>query len=185
MLDKAISLLLLGGANTIGALERLFDLEAPGRALKNSEIGELQRVFIDSINYQSVTLKVGNSHLLTLPHRAFVLANTIYIPEIDFPLDLLVHEMTHVWQHQHGGVQYISKALWAQFFGQGYDFPLGIAQGREWAELNPEQQAELIQQAYRAGYFHLGEQQFIYQAQDYSEYLQRAVRYLRAGQGAP
>jgi hypothetical protein len=185
MLNKLTSWLLLGGVNTISAVERAFNLEAPGRKLTIDECAELYRVFADAIDYQQVMVKAGNSHLLSITARAFVLANTVYIPQENFSLGLLVHEMTHVWQYQRGGVQYISKALWGQFFDQGYDFARGINEGRSWAQLNPEQQAELIQQGYEAGYFHFAGVRFFFAERDYTQYLTDAVAQLRAGNGAP
>jgi hypothetical protein len=64
---------------------------------------------------------------------------------------LLVHELTHVWQYQHGGPDYLSKALWAQLVGDGYDWRKGLDAGKPWEALNPEQQAALLEEAYLAG----------------------------------
>src|SRR5262249_54767875 len=108
-------------------------------------------------------------------------------PKGDLPtnLDLLSHEMTHVWQFQNGGTDYLSEALYAQNFGEGYDFQRGIREGKSWRELNPEQQAELIEQAYDSGYFDCPGNRFVYNGNDYTDYINRAVAQLRSGQGAP
>src|SRR4051812_37105816 len=110
-INRVISLILLGGGRAVSAINRLFDLEAPASPLNKFQIAELKKVFADSIDYRRVEIKAGNSGLLSVTGRAFTLANTIYIPAEKFPLALLVHEMAHIWQNQHGGINYISKAL--------------------------------------------------------------------------
>jgi len=55
--------------------------------------------------------------------------------------------------------------------------------GLPWNELNPEQQAEIIQEAFAAGYFETGD--FIVGGVDYSDYMDEVMRQVRAGQGAP
>jgi outer membrane protein assembly factor BamD (BamD/ComL family) len=87
----------------------------------------------------------------------------------------------------------MSEALWAQNFGEGYDFSKGIDEGKSFSELNPEQQAELMQQAYLAGFFDPTSSsygKFIYTRPDgttvdYTAYLNDALQQVRSGQGAP
>ena len=102
---------------------------------------------------------------------------------------VLVHETTHVWQHQHGGTDYLSEAAYAQMFGEGYIFDDAISRGKTWVMLNPEQQGHLIESAYRAGFFQTGQwlvpetnpPQF---RSDLATYMQGVMPQLRAGQGA-
>lgn len=95
--------------------------------------------------------------MFSLNDRPFTSGNTIYLkdhgPSHPEHMSTLVHEVTHVWQHQHGGSDYKLEALWAQSFGEGYVWQNGVAEGKSWVELNPEQQAQLIQDAWDAGYF--------------------------------
>ncbi len=140
--------------------------------------------------YSSVRIKEGNSGLFTAAKqpRAFTHGNTIYIPPDDLPLtdDLLVHEMAHVWQHQNGGTDYMSEALWAQNVGDGYNFKKGIDEGKSWSELNPEQQAQLLQQAQLSGFFNPPPgKRFEFKGTDYTDYLLVALKQVRAGKGAP
>jgi hypothetical protein len=43
--------------------------------------------------------------------------------------------------------------LLAQTFGDGYDFGKALSQGKPWAKMNPEQQAQMVQDAFRGVYF--------------------------------
>lgn len=178
---------LLMGGKAISAIQTLVGLEPVGRKLTDDEITELRKVYGDTIDYSKVRIKEGNAGLFSLTGRAFTHGDTIYIPKKDLPLtkDLLVHEMGHVWQHLNGGTDYMSEALVGQYLGDGYKFEKGIQEGKSWSELNPEQQAELLQQAYKSGFFDSPGRRFTYNGADYTDYLNEALRQLRAGQGAP
>jgi outer membrane protein OmpA-like peptidoglycan-associated protein len=56
--------------------------------------------------------------------------------------DVLVHELTHVWQFKRG-VNVKSSSLVAQQFGDGYDFPKGKEE--PWISYNVEQQANIVE----------------------------------------
>ena len=178
---------LLMGGRAISAIQTLIGVEPVGRKLTEDEITELRKVYGESIDYSKVRIKEGDAGLFSVSGRAFTHGDTIYIPKKDLPLtkDLLVHEMGHVWQHQNGGTDYMSEALAGQYVGDGYNFEKGIDEGKSWSELNPEQQAELLQQAYKSGFFNSPGQRFTYNGKDYTDYLNEALRQLRAGQGAP
>ncbi len=183
---------LMMGGRAISAVQTMVGLEPPGRKLTSAEITELRKVYGDSIDYSKVEIKEGDAALFGVFGRPFTHGNTIYMPKDFLPLsqnmDTLVHEMGHVWQNQHGGTDYMSEALWAQNFGDKYEFDKGIDEGKSWSELNPEQQAELIQQAYQYGYFDpssANSGKFVYNGKDYSAYVAEALKQLRAGKGAP
>lgn len=107
-------------------------------------------------------------------------------------LSVLVHETTHVWQNQNGGTDYISEALWAQFtVGYGYGDDI-FHKKKTWAMLNPEQQGQLIQDAYDAGYF-TNRGWSISKVDSFNNpippqflinYMNQVTQQLRAGQGA-
>jgi hypothetical protein len=131
------------------------------RALTDLEVRVLRKVFAEGLSYGPVRL-VRLSHFIARLNgaRAFVLGNVLNLPDQDFTaisrgqnLSLLVHEATHVWQYQHQGWGYIAEALWAQGFGDGYDYVKALRAGKPWRTMNPEQQAQLLQDAYRGGYF--------------------------------
>lgn len=185
----ADAVLMMGG-RALSAIQTLIGVEPAGRKLTGDEIATLRKVYGDSIDYSQMRIKEGNSGLFSTTGRAFTHGNTIYIPKDDLPLteDLLVHESAHVWQHQNGGTDYMSEALWAQQFGDGYEFEKGLDEGKSWSQLNPEQQAEFLQQAYRSGFFDSTDpnRRFIApNGTDYTAQLNEALRQVRAGQGAP
>jgi hypothetical protein len=185
----ADAVLMMGG-RALSAIQTLIGVEPPGRKLTGDEIATLRKVYGDSIDYSQLRIKEGNSGLFSTTGRAFTHGNTIYIPKENLPLteDLLVHESAHVWQHQNGGTDYMSEALWAQYFGDGYEFEKGLDEGKSWSQLNPEQQAEFLQTAYRSGFFDSTDpnRRFIApNGKDYTAQLNEALRQVRAGQGAP
>jgi hypothetical protein len=84
-------------------------------------------------------------------------------------LTLLVHETAHVWQFQNQGSGYQAESLWAQIFPPAvphpttvdknkplrpeYDWRAAQDAGLTWEQMNPEQQAELLEEAYKKGFF--------------------------------
>ncbi|QSQ20938.1 DUF4157 domain-containing protein [Pyxidicoccus parkwayensis] len=139
--------LMLAG-RVVSAVQVLAGLEPPGRRLMEDEVARLRPIFGESLDYARVRVKEGRLGLLGVSRRAFVHGNIVFVPGRGPPsFGLLVHELTHVWQHQHGGSAYMSAALAAQWWGDGYDWRKAVGQARRWAELNPEQQAQLIEDA--------------------------------------
>jgi hypothetical protein len=134
----------------------------PGkRPLTPAETQKLQRVFGGGLNYGPVCLVKLSRFVTTLNgSRAFVTGNAVNLPESDYlaiqngrSFPLLVHEMTHIWQFQRKGWGYVAEALWAQSFGDGYDYAKALRQGTAWRKMNPEQQAQMIEDAFKSGYF--------------------------------
>jgi hypothetical protein len=155
-----------------------------GRGLNEHETAELRKVYGDSLDYSRI--KVHDN----LPDggfwrndRATSIGNEIYLPESDKDPSTLVHEAAHQWQYQNGGPAYITRAGAAQGDEHGYDWRQATSQGKSWAQLNPEQQAQLVQDAYRAGYFDNPNNPSI-SAEDRRIYADAAAN-LRAGRGAP
>jgi hypothetical protein len=181
----ADALLMMGG-RALSAIQTLIGVEPPGRKLSGDEIATLEKVYGNSIDYSQIRIKEGKSGLFSTTGRAFTHGNTIYIPPENMPMtkDLLVHETAHVWQHQNGGTDYMSEALWAQNFGDGYEFDKGLNEGKSWSQLNPEQQGEFLQQAQLSGFFDGPNRRFVYNGTDYTDALNAALRQVRAGQGA-
>jgi hypothetical protein len=183
------------GARVISAVQTMVGLEPPGRELTSDEIATLRSVYGDSIDYSQIRIKEGSSGLFSVAGRALTQGNTIYVPPGELPLskDTLVHEATHVWQYQHGGTDYMAEALWGQNFGEGYDFSKGIDEGKSFSDLNPEQQAELVQQAYLSGFFdptspNFGTFRYTRSdgtTVDYTDYLKKAMDQIHSGEGAP
>lgn len=128
------------------------------RPLSSAEIGFLFPTYMTSINYGSVRLKFDT--LLTKGGYGRTVGNAIHMPEScrgpsgelttghEGGLELLAHEIGHVWQYQHSGLVYIPDALLAQLAGKmvghdAYEWQ-GLAKRKvPFEEWNPEAQAEM------------------------------------------
>jgi len=169
LLQLPADALVLLVARLLSAVQTVLGLEPPARPLDDDERALMTRVFGDGIDARRARLKPGR-HLLHLPRLAFVIGNTVHLPArrrrgadgrqtasgsfARRAPALLVHELTHVWQHQRHGTRYLSECLLAQWLGEGYNVAVALeAGGRGWEQLNFEQQAELLGRAYAAHWF--------------------------------
>lgn len=187
----------------VSALQTLVGLEPPSRALNQQEIAELKKVYGDTIDYSQIRLKEGfiGANQFLAPHTV---GNTIYIPQgwldsskSDYQQrrnELITHETCHVWQYQNGGTDYISESLYNQAKGAisggdrgaAYSIDASIKAGKKWSELNPEQQAHLIETAYGKGLFDNPNARFnLDDGTDITDYVRDAIKQVRQGQGAP
>ena len=157
---------------------------APERLLSPAEIVRLGPIYRASIDYGAVRVRAPVRGLLGVSRRAFVIQNTLYLPPEFLPLgdEVLVHELCHVWQHQHGGHAYIADSLHAQLLGDGYQLAKGLAEGRAWHQLNCEQQATLVEEAFVQRCFE--GRPLVICGVDRSAVLEAALVELRAGRGA-
>lgn len=156
------------GGRILSAGQLLNGLEEVGRELGGAEKAILRRIFGTSVDYDEIRIKEGyaglasagddNGFTLINNKRALTHGSTIYLKYADTTtnegMSTLVHETTHVWQHQNGGDDYMIRALHSQIFGEGYEFADAITkQNKTWMTLNAEQQAHLIELAYLNDYF--------------------------------
>lgn len=195
--------LVVGFNGLVSSIQTLVGAEPPSRGLTESETAELRKVYGDSMDYSQIRIKEGHLGLANglAPHT---IGNTIYIPEGWLnPNDpnyqanrneLLVHEAAHSWQYQNGGTDYIGESLWNQFKGwasggsrdAAYNYEQPISEGKSWAELNPEQQAHLIDEAYSKGLFDDPNARFVTaNGTDITDYVRNAISEVRNGRGAP
>ncbi|MCI0698648.1 DUF4157 domain-containing protein [candidate division KSB1 bacterium] len=130
-------------ASTVGAA-------ISGRPLTSREAELARGVFANSIDYSRVTLIPTD----ILEYRT--IGNTIRVPD-DFTIadagmaETFIHEMTHVWQYQHGGTSYISVSLATQIAGAigsgsrnaAYDYQ--IAPDKSFFDFLPEQQGLMVE----------------------------------------
>ncbi len=182
--QTAVDAILLGLGKGVSAIQTLIGVEPAGRELTDREIAILREVYGDSIDYDQVRIKEGNSGLFSLNDRPFVHGNTIYMKDHEITEDLLVHEAAHVWQHQNGGSDYMSEALVSQWWGHGYDWQASVPD-TAWEDLEPEQQAEFLEQAWLSGYFQNPAGGMVVDGVDYTDYLKTALDKVRNGRGAP
>ena len=171
---------LLVGGRAVSAVQTLLGLEAPGRRLRADEIAALRAVYGESIDYSAIRIKEGDAGLFSTNDRPFCHGNTIYLKNASQSLSLLVHEAAHVWQHQNGGADYMTDSLVSQQWGHGYDWSASVPQ-TPWEDLEPEQQAGLLESAYAEGYFSSG----CFRNKELSAYMNDVRRKLHRGVGAP
>lgn len=153
------------------------------RYLYQIEKNEAGKVFVDSLDYRNITINdLGGGNVITLAGRKLdnwndwaysicwspsVVKNGV-IPTNNSRT--LIHEMTHVWQGQHGAypTNYMFQSLisqlfsgvgdilekrewrsWSEHRGATYIFAMSDI-GKNWNEFNVEQQANIIESWYIA-----------------------------------
>lgn len=155
------------------------------RSLSRGERSLAMRVFGAALALDRVRLHERLSGPANVSGRAFVIEDTVHLPPAASPPRdaLLIHELTHVWQWQHGGHAYMGDSVAAQLWGEGYDLPRALRRGARWAELNAEQQATLVEWAFAQGCFD-GAAPFLVAGEPRQRDFDAARAALHAGQGA-
>ena len=171
-------------ARVVKGVARLND--SAERPLTSAERALAEPLFRDSLKLSRVRVRESISGLLNVSGRAFAIEETMYFPRGTFPVapHVFVHELCHVWQFQNGGHAYIADAVHAQLLGDGYDLEKGLLEGRTWAELNAEQQATLVEEAYLQRCIVGEPRPFVLRGRDWTEFCVTALEELRAGRGA-
>jgi hypothetical protein len=187
--------LAVGLQNGISAIQTAIGVEPAGRGLTDAETAELRKVYGNSMDLSQIRIKEGNIGLnnLMAPHTV---GNTIYLPKDSYKnggTNLLVHEAAHSWQYQNGGTDYIGASLWNQLKGslssgsrnEAYEYDEPIKAGKSWAQLNPEQQASVLDTAYSRGLYDNPNQQFLLDdGTDATAFVRDAMEQVRRGRGA-
>lgn len=124
------------------------------RPLSEDEKRELELVYGTSIWYDRI--RIDERAWLGPPQLRICYVSFFTINSWGrMSMPLLVHEAAHIWQYQHWGAVYISRALRAQRSREGYNYggPWRIRQaalsGAWLSDFNPEQQADLLEDYYR------------------------------------
>lgn len=189
LLETVSGVAILVGGKAVSTIQTLVGLEPAGRRLTDEEVTALRRIFGGSIDLGRVRIKEGDAGVFSVNDRAFVHGNVIYTKDEPVTLELLAHELVHVWQYQNGGPDYLVEALAAQTRMDAYNWEKAAHEGKTWKQLNPEQQAELVKAAFLSGYFNGGELEpnrtFVVCGVDYASFLREALAELRAGRGTP
>ncbi len=132
------------------------------RSLTQPEIDYAKEIYLDSVDYSQITITRDSVLALGAPRT---IGNTIHLKSdwghfkgdtlelTEKGMEVLIHEMGHVWQYQNGGLAYIPESLIAQLKaavgggdrGGAYDWRAAHDAGIPWEDWNPEQQAGAIE----------------------------------------
>jgi len=133
-------------------------LSANKRPMTGDERTEAKLVFGDSLNINTVTL--AEAPIMAIGKMARTPFDTIYFPPGTFKeafsdfMPWLIHELTHVWQYQHG-VSVLEK-LWVALHGEkAYDYGgedalrAASGSGKRFTDFNTEQQGDILRDYYK------------------------------------
>ena len=131
----------------------LLSIGAQSNPLTENQSKLADHIFKDSLNSDSVRIKrlpKWSSGLFSKFAGALVIGNDIFVPnnsDININKELLAHELTHVWQHQNSGTDYLSEALYAQkrHKEEAYKIEQPLSQNKKFTDLNPEQQGRVLE----------------------------------------
>jgi len=135
----------------------VFSVFFGGRALSESELLLAESIFGPSVSYDQVRVKFGG--LLTWIYPGVTVGNVISFPEGVYDETgvkdqaLLLHEFTHVWQYQHEGFGYLSRALFEEVFTPAY--VIHYDKSKSFTDYDIEEQGEIV-----AEYFLTGDPRF-------------------------
>jgi hypothetical protein len=148
-------------------------LSSKRRPLKQVEIDEAKTVFLDTVNYDLVSIadKLGlNNRPFTLLHKkalsqdeyTLYMGKAIYDGDASLDWATFIHEMTHAWQGQNHYISsgYMLNSVISQAIdgNTAYDY----APGQMWGEYNVEQQAHLVEDWYELDRRSEGSRRFYY-----------------------
>lgn len=194
--EVAASIAIFEFAKVTSAVLTAVGLEPKGRRLNDEERATLQRMFGGSLDLSAIRIK-ENAGAMTVGDTARTIGDTIYFPG-KADLKTLQHEAVHAWQFSHGGTLYLAGSLEAQGAAwlktrdrnDAYRFEKDVQAGRSWRELNPEQQAELMETAAGRGYFASDDAPkhtrviSATDGRDYTDAVEHGLAQMRAGKGA-
>lgn len=180
----------------VQAIQSLTGTQAPERPLSASEQALARKIFGKKFDVSAVRVHDGDAGILENSGRPLTVGNDIYAKRLGAQRGdagyraVLMHELVHSWQHQQGGITYAARALGAQIAhrSEAYNWKVDAARNVPFSDLNPEQQAKLLEDAVASGYFdepNAENKPFITESgQDYTAYLKAALHDIREGRGA-
>ena len=135
-------------------IETLMDvIKWKTRSMIADEIKIANSVFGNAINYSLVGMDPSSWPVKKGKAMAYATLHTINF-EKSIPDHILVHEMTHIWQYRKHGSLYITESLYAQRWGGGYNYggpeALKVNEGEGLMAFNFEQQAEIVEDFFKA-----------------------------------
>jgi len=121
-----------------------------GRSLNDAERREAREIFGNSLDLDPV--RIVTTRLAAAPTTLgdYIRASG------SMSTATLIHELTHVWQYQHGGAAYISDSIchqvaaWAATGSRNaaYDLTDVVRPGKSFSEYTAEQQAMIVETYY-------------------------------------
>jgi hypothetical protein len=147
--SRILEILEIGGIGE--AYETLQDwVKFNTRTLNSSEVKAAKSVFGTRINTDFVRVDERAVIGPLFTDRAYTSFHTINSWGGE-SIDVMIHELTHVWQYENSGAIYMPQAVHAQKWGGGYQYG-GVsglqakqATGKGLLSFNREQQAQIIQ----------------------------------------
>jgi len=147
--SRVVEIAEIGGVGEI--YETIMDfIKFNTRVLSPSEIKAGKSIFGNSINFDFVRVDEGAVIGPLFSGRAYTSFHTINSWGTE-STDVMIHEMTHVWQFEHAGAIYMPQAIHAQVWGEKYDYR-GVSgllarqsAGKGFSSFNREQQAQIVQ----------------------------------------
>ena len=173
---------------TLAALQTALWLEPAGRFLRDDERTFLATVFGGpQWWFHVIRVKEGFAGVFSLmSKRAFTLESTIYLKNNPYTQQLLVHETTHAWQWFTGGGDYKIASLHEQYIKRtGYEFEGALNEGKSWAQLGVEQQANFVDMAFAQNCFANPQAMCWVNRTDRTAFFQGVRQALLDGRGAP
>jgi hypothetical protein len=120
------------------------------RTLTSAEIASAKKIFGGTIALDRVRLDERAVLGPAFSGRAYTSFHTINSWGA-LSDDVLIHELTHVWQYERFGAIYMPQAIHAQIWGDKYEYhgAAGLrakqAAGEKFSSFNREQQAQIVQ----------------------------------------
>lgn len=142
-------------------------LASQGRPLSERELKLAQPIFGKSLRYADVRVVVSS-----IANSPVTLGNYVRVAKQKAPGaqqikdSTLIHELTHVWQFQTGGMRYVTNSLCHQVVGvlttgdrnHAYRLTRGmVLEAKSIYRLPAEKQARLVEAWFADLYFHLSE----------------------------
>lgn len=116
------------------------------RSLSTEEIALVKPIFETSLDYEQIRINYGGP--LTWIYPALTTGNTISFPKGFDESNkkaqaLIVHEMTHVWQYQNHGIDYLPRALFEEIT-EPNPYTVHYDVSKHLLDYDVEEQAEIV-----------------------------------------
>lgn len=134
-------------------LESILDwIKIKTRPLNDREMELALSVFGSAIPLQLIGVDPTSIPARKKMTVAYTTLHTINF-DTSIPEHTFIHELVHIWQYRKYGSVYISESLWAQRWGDGYNYggfeSLNLHHNAGLSSFNFEQQADIVEDYFR------------------------------------